>query len=217
MTTLRVFLADDHEVVREGLKTLINAQRGMGVIGEAGDGPTALQRAKDLKPDIAVLDVSMPELNGAQVTERLKEAVPDVKVLALTVHEDKSYLRQLLRAGASGYVLKRSAADELIHAIRTLAAGRTYIDPSLADTVVASFVRNPTAPGMVQPDRLSDRETEVVRLIAQGYSNKEVAGRLNLSVRTVETYKGRFMEKLGFKNRTELVRYAMQQGWLQDL
>jgi DNA-binding NarL/FixJ family response regulator len=216
MAKLRVYLADDHAVVRSGLKALINAQPDMEVSGEAGDGRTACDQVQELQPDVVVMDVSMPKLNGAQATVQLKQACPNVKVLALTVHEDKGYLRLLLESGASGYVLKRAAAEELIHAIRTVAAGGVYLDPSLAGQVVGSFVRSPAGHRTPEGGDLSDREAEVVRLIAAGYSNKEIAIRLGLSVKTVETYKARSMEKLGLESRADLVRYALQRGWLQN-
>jgi DNA-binding NarL/FixJ family response regulator len=214
---LRIFLADDHAVVRQGLRALVNAQPDMEVIGEAADGRDALQHVSGCEPDIAVLDISMPGLNGAQVTERLKQLCPRIKVLALSVHEDKSYLRQALEAGASGYVLKRAAADELIRAIRTVAAGGVYLDPSLAGKVVGSFVNKSPQQllrGEIEGAPLSEREAEVIRLIAQGYTNKEIAVQLSLSVKTVETYKARSMEKLGLDSRAEIVRYALEQGWL---
>jgi len=217
MAQLRIYLADDHTVVREGLKALINAQPQMEVIGEAGDGRTACEQVQELQPDVVVMDVSMPRLNGAQATAQLKQACPNVKVLALTVHEDKGYLRLLLEAGASGYMLKRAAAEELIHAIRTVAAGGVYLDPALAGKVVKSFVGAPTDKGVFEGSDLSDREAEVVRLIAAGYTNKEIASRLALSVKTVETYKARSMEKLGLDSRADLVRYALQRGWLQNM
>lgn len=213
MRNLRVLLADDHAVVREGLKAMINAQPGLEVVGEAADGPTALDRAAELDPDVVVVDVSMPGLNGAQVTVRLKEARPDRKILALTVHEDRGYLRRLLEAGASGYVLKQSAASELIHAIRAVAAGGTYLDPALAGSVVGSFVGRANATD-APSGGLSEREEEVVSLIAQGYSNKEIAARLKLSVKTVETYKARSLEKLGLRSRVDIVKYATHRGWL---
>ncbi len=215
MASLRIFLADDHVVVREGLKALINAQSGMTVVGEAADGLTACQEVNRLKPDVVVMDVSMPELTGSQATERLAKESPQVKVLALTVHEDKGYIRQLLAAGAAGYVLKRAAAEELIHAIRVVAGGGIYLDPTMAGKVVGGFVRRATGADS-QLAVLSERETEVGRLTAAGYSNKEVAARLDLSVKTVETYRARAMEKLGLQSRADLVRYAVQQGWLQD-
>ena len=216
MTKLRVFLADDHAVVREGLKALINVQPDMEVIGEAGDGQAACEQVPLLRPDVAVLDVSMPLLSGAQAAERLKKECPQVKVLALTVHEDKGYLRQLLEAGAAGYVLKRAAAEELIRAIRAVAAGGVYLDPALAGKVVGGFVRKPAARDVPDGVELSEREAEVVRLVAAGHSNKEIAGRLDLSVKTVETYKARSLEKLGLHSRADLVRYALGRGWLRD-
>ena len=215
MDKLRVFLADDHAVVREGLKALINAQSSMFVVGEAGDGLSACEQVAVLRPDVVVMDVSMPVLTGSQATARLKLECPAVRVLALTVHEDKGYIRQLLAAGAAGYVLKRAASEELIHAIRAVAAGGVYLDPSMAAMVVGGFVRKPAsaaAPG----GELSERETEVVQQTAAGYSNKEIAASLELSIKTVETYRGRAMEKLGLQSRAGLVRYAVQKGWLQD-
>jgi DNA-binding NarL/FixJ family response regulator len=216
MAKLRIYLADDHAVVREGLKALINAQPQMEVIGEASDGSSACQEIPELQPDVVVMDVSMPAVNGAQATSQLKQTCPNVKVLALTVHEDKGYLRLLLEAGASGYVLKRAAAEELIHAIRTVSAGGVYLDPALAGKVVGSFVRPPAWKSAPEGDDLSDRESEVLRLIAAGYTNKQIASRLDVSVKTVETYKARSMEKLGLGSRADLVRYALQRGWLQS-
>lgn len=216
MVALRILLADDHVVVREGLKSLINAQTGMTVVGEAVDGLTACQEAKRLRPDLVVMDVSMPKLTGSQATERLAKECPQVKVLALTVHEDKGYIRQLLAAGAAGYVLKRAAAAELIHAIRVVAGGGIYLDPTMAGKVVGGFVHRGSSDHDSHSAALSEREAEVGRLTAAGYSNKEVAARLELSVKTIETYRARAMEKLGLQSRADLVRYAVQQGWLQD-
>lgn len=215
-SNLKVFLADDHAVVREGLKMLVNAQSDMKVIGEASDGEAACARPRDCGPDVIVMDISMPLLNGAEATRRVKASCPDVKVLALSVHEDKSYLRELLEAGASGYVLKRAAAEDLIKAIRIVAGGGVYLDPQMAGTLVSSFVRSrPPLRGQIEGADLSEREAEVVRLIAQGHSNKEIAAQLSLSVKTVETYKARSMSKLGLSSRADLVRYALEQGWLQ--
>ena len=217
MAQLRIYLADDHAVVREGLKALINAQPQMAVIGESGDGRTACEQVQELQPDVVVMDVSMPRLNGAQATAHLKEACPNVKVLALTVHEDKGYLRLLLEAGAAGYMLKRAAAEELVHAIRTVAGGGVYLDPALTGKVVKSFVGASADKGVFADSELSDREAEVARLIAAGYTNKEIASRLAVSVKTVETYKARSMEKLGLESRADLVRYALQRGWLENV
>ena len=216
MTKLRIFLADDHAVVREGLKSLVNAQPDMEVIGEAADGRTAWEQAKDCQPDIVIMDLSMPQLNGAQATERLTQACPQVKVLALTVHEDKGYIHQLLQAGASGYVLKLAAAEELIHAIRIVAAGGVYLDPTVARKIVANYMHKPSLGDAVQRSQLSDRETEVLCLIAKGYTNKEIAAHLDLSVKTVETYKTRLLKKLDLRSRAEIVRYALRQGWLHE-
>lgn len=217
MNKLSIFLADDHAVIREGLKALINAQSDMEVVGEADNGRTAWLEVKTLRPDVVVMDISMPELNGAKATERLRRDCPQTRVLALTVHNDQGYLQQLLKAGASGYVLKRAATHELIQAIRKVAAGGSYLDQTIASKVVNSYVqKQSTQPGRTGYD-LSDREQDVLRRIALGYTNKEIAVQLSISVRTVETYKVRLMEKLNFHSRAEVVRYALLQGWLQEV
>ena len=212
---VRVVLADDHPVVREGLKLLVDSQPDMRVVGEAADGEAAWRAAKELAPDVLVMDLSMPVLGGAEATERVRRDCPGVRVLALTVHEERPYLARLLRAGASGYVLKRAAAAELVRAVRTVAAGGTYIDPALAGTVVEGFL---DAQEGAQPsqDALSEREREVLLRIARGFSNKEIAAALGLSVKTVETYKARVAEKLGLRTRVDIVRYAARRGWLGD-
>jgi two-component system response regulator NreC len=216
MKKLRVLLADDHKVVRDGLRLLVDGQRDMRLIGEAGNGREALRQARDLKPDVVVMDLSMPELNGLQATQRLKAERPEIKVVALTVHEDPSYLLQLCKAGAVGYVLKRSAGDDLIHAIRTVAGGGLHFDPTLASKALTG--RPGDVPNKVglHPGDLSEREKEVLMLLAWGYSNKEIAGNLGLSTKTVETYRVRISEKLGLRSRTEIVRYALRQGWLNE-
>jgi DNA-binding NarL/FixJ family response regulator len=212
---LRVFLADDHAVVREGVKSLINRHPGMEVVGEADDGRSACAKASELRPDVVVMDVSMPELSGVQATRELHRLCPDVKVLALTVHEERSYLRELIEAGASGYILKRSAAEDLVHAVQVVARGDIYLDPGVAGVVLGKLARtHPKDQGVTT--ELSDREAEVLQLIAQGYSNKEIAARLELSVKTVETYKARSMDKLGLTGRADIVRFALHKGWLQD-
>src|SRR5205085_7882420 len=217
MAKLRILLADDHTVVREGLKALINAQPDMSVVGEADTGQGAWQLAQSEAADVIVMDLSLPDLSGARVTARIKQARPQLKVLVLTAYEDKSYMRQLFEAGAAGYLLKRAAAQEVIGAIRTVASGGLYIDPTLASKVVDSFVRPSAAGGKPQRGgELSEREQEVLRLIAWGYSNKEIAARLEISVKTVETYKTRSMEKLDLRSRADIVRYAVRQGWLQE-
>ncbi len=217
MTKLRIFLAEDHVMVRTGLKTLIDAEKDMEVVGEASDGTTAVKKASELRPDVAVMDISLPQLSGTQATQQLKQSCPEVHVLALTVHEDKSYLREVLEAGASGYVLKRAAAEDLIRAIRLVAGGNVYLDPHMAGSIVGTLMRKRSPKQLVQGNQLSDREMEVLRLIAKGYSNKEIAGQLNLSVKTIETYKTRSMDKIGLHSRTDIVRYAYHQGWLQNI
>jgi DNA-binding NarL/FixJ family response regulator len=216
MAQLQIFLADDHVVVREGLKALINAQPDMLVIGEAGDGNSAWEQARACQPDIVIMDVTMPGLNGVQATAQIKRDCPQIKILALSVHEDTSFLRQLLTAGASGYILKHAAADDLIQAIRMVAAGGLYLDPALAKHVVAGYVRVPMATSTLFGADLSEREIEVAQRVAQGYSNKEIAAQLNISVKTVETYRARALEKLGIDSRSALVRYALSRGWLHN-
>jgi DNA-binding NarL/FixJ family response regulator len=211
---LRVLLADDHAVVREGLKALVNAQPDMEVISEAANGEAAWIAAKELRPDVVVMDLSMPVLGGAEATERMRRDCPGVKVLALTVHEERVYLTQLLRAGASGYVLKRAAAAELVQAVRIVAAGGTYLDPSVADVVVEGYLGASEVADRPSHHVLSEREREVLVRIARGFSNKEIASALRISVKTVETYKARVAEKLGLRSRVEIVRYAARQGWL---
>ncbi len=215
---LRVFLVDDHAIVREGLKSVINAQPDMEVIGEAADGGAAVAEAPRLRPDVVVIDVSMPRMTGAEATAALRRGRPELKVLALTVHQDTSYLRALLEAGAAGYVLKRAAAEELVHAIRTVAGGGNYIDPMLAGKVIRSFVRADRRAGVSsQPEvALSEREEQVLRLLAQGYSSKEIAARLEVGVKSIESYKARASLKLGFSGRADIINYAIQKGWLQE-
>jgi DNA-binding NarL/FixJ family response regulator len=189
----------------------------MEVVGEAADGAEAVAQARALRPDVLVWDVSMPELAGAQVTQSLKAEAPGVKVLALTVHQDTTYLRALLEAGAAGYILKRAAADELVHAIRTVASGGTYIDPTLAGKLVSGFVRAGRRPQPTRPEvELSEREEQVLRLVAHGFSNKEIAARLEVGIKSVESYKARASQKLGFSARVAIISYALQKGWLQD-
>lgn len=215
MSKLRVFLTDDHPIVREGLRTLVNAQSDMEVVGEASDGSEALDRVPETQPDIVVMDVSMPRLNGVQATQHLRHSFPQAKILVLTVHEDRSYLRQFLEAGASGYVLKRAASHDLINALRAVAAGGTYLDPVVTEKL-GKLVRRQSIQDALQGTDLSEREEEVIKFIAHGFSNKEIASRLAISIKTVETYKTRSLEKLGLRSRADIVRYALAQGWLKE-
>ena len=216
MSKLRIFLADDHTVIRHGLKLLINSQPDMEVIGDAGDGALAVQLTLEARPDLVVMDVSMPELNGQQATQRLKKALPITKVLALTRHNDTSYLQQLLTAGVDGYVLKQSDSDELMRAIRTIAAGGKYIDPAVTDKIVDSYTGRANNRKTEPTAGLSERESEVLRLIALGHTNKEIAARFDLSIKTVEAHKANAMRKLDLQSRVDIIRYAILRGWLQD-
>lgn len=213
---LRILIAEDHQTVREGVKLLVNSQPDMEVIGEAGNGDEAVSKTAEMAPDLLLMDISMPSLNGLLATKRLRAAIPKLKILILTRHTDDGYLQQLLGAGANGYVLKQSAPTELITAIRTIAAGNAYLDPSLTRKVMGGYVsRTASLRGEAKGD-LSDRESEVLRLIAFGYSNKEIGGKLDLSVKTIEAHKANAMRKLGITSRIDIVKYAILQNWLQD-
>jgi DNA-binding NarL/FixJ family response regulator len=212
--SLRILLADDHVIVRHGLKLLIDGQPDMTVIAEVSDGAAAVQRAVALKPDVIVMDISMPGMNGLAATRTLKQLRPDAAIVTLTRHSDDAYLQELLRAGVSGYVLKQSAPTELLQAIRAAAAGGQYLDSALTARVTAGFLGK-QGKGVSKPNAtVSERESEVLRLIASGYSNKEIAARLSLSVKTVEAHKANAMKKLDLNGRIDIVKYAVLQGWL---
>ena len=215
MSNIRVIVAEDHATIREGLKLIINAQSDMEVVADAEDGRTAIELAQKLQPDVALMDISMPGLNGLKATAKLKECCPEVHVLAVTRHKDDGYLQQVLKAGASGYVLKQSPPAELLHAIRAVANGGKYLDPALAGKVMGRYSGRRSVINESGTD-VSDREVEVLRLVAWGHSNKEIASRLDLSVKTIEVHKANAMKKLGMASRIDIVRYAVLQGWLQD-
>ena len=218
MRKLRILLADDHETVREGLKAILNAQSDMEVIGEATDGEAAVTQADTLHPDIVVLDVSMPRMNGLKAMERLRVSCPTAKVLTLTRHSDDRSLQQLLRAGVAGYVSKQSRAIELLQGIRAVAAGGKYLDSTVAGRVINDFGRRgPAVPSHPRNSELTTREEEVLRLVAWGYSNKEIAAQLNVSVKTIETHKMKAMQRLGLQSRIDIVRFALLHGWLEEL
>lgn len=216
MASIRVMLADDHPVVLAGMKALLDAVGDIAVVGEATTGPGALRVLRDTDPDIAVLDISLPEINGLKLAQIAAADFPKVKVLALTVHEDRAYVQPMMKAGAKGYLLKRSAAEELVRAIRAIARGGLYLDPTIAEMVLPSAPPD-QATGRPQLAELSQRETEVLQLISRGLSNKEIGGRLDISTKTVETHKARALEKLGLRTRAEIVRYGVARGWLDDL
>jgi DNA-binding NarL/FixJ family response regulator len=215
-TPLRVLLADDHVTVRHGLKLLIDDQPDMKVISEASDGAEALQYAIALQPDVVVIDISMPGMNGLVATRKLKELQPDAVIVILTRHGDDAYLHELLRAGVAGYVLKQSASTELLQAIRVAAAGRQYLDSALTARVTAGFLGKEGKRPNRATATLTEREADVLRLIAAGHSNKEIALRLVLSVKTVETHKANATRKLGLSGRVDIVKYAVLQGWLSN-
>lgn len=212
MKKLRVFLAEDQTILRHSLKALIANEPDLEVVGEAGDGEDALRQVQSLRPDLVVMDIAMPRMDGVQATLAIKRTCPEVKVLALTVHETKAHIRRVLHAGASGYVVKRSAAEELIQALRAVAAKGVYLDPIVAAKLVGNT--KPPAAAQSSPETLSDREAEVLWLIALGHANKEIAAQLDVSVKTVETFKTRAMGKLGLHSRVDIVRYAADRGWL---
>src|SRR5258708_5019712 len=208
---LRILLAEDHETVREGIKMLVNNQPDMEVVGEAGDGELAIKEAARLHPDIIVMDISMPNMNGLKATKRLRRTDPDLKILTLTRHTDDGYLQQLLGAGVNGYVLKQSAPTELINAIRTVASGNAYIDASLTRKVMGGYMdRASSLPGE-NKRHLTDRENKVLRLISFGYSNKEIGVQLDLSIKTIEAHKANAIRNLSISSPIDIVRYAIFQ------
>ena len=213
---IRILMVDDHPVVLAGLKALVGTDPDLVVVGEARDGRNGLRLALELEPDVVVLDISLPEMNGIALAAALRTEKPECRLLVLTVHEERAYLRQLVELGVGGYLLKRSAADELRRAIHAVAAGGMYLDPAIAGTVVGRLARGGPHHQAGEPPELSDRETDVLRLVAGGHSNKSISAQLSISVKTVETYKARAMEKLGFHSRVEVVRYAADQGWLGE-
>jgi len=208
MKRIRILLADDHAVVRRGFQMILAEQSDMEIVGEAGNGREALELAAKLKPDVVVMDVAMPELNGIEATRRMAEHAPHARVLALSMHKDSVYVREILRAGARGYLLKDSVAADLVSAVRAIAAGEGYLSPAVSDAVLDDYRRHVTNP----IDLLTSREREVLQMLAEGKTNKEIAGILNLSVYTVDAHRGRIMEKLNVHSINELVRFAVRNG-----
>lgn len=213
MEKLKILLAEDHRILREGLKRLIAEQPNMEVVGEADNGITAWQKTKELEPDVVLMDITMPQLNGAEATEKIRELCPNVKVIALTAHRASAYLNEVLKAGASGYVLKQAAIDELIDAIQTVAKGGSYIDRASRESLLHSPLDDRVIKGEAQGKPLSQREIQVLSLVANGYTNKEIANELSISVKTVESHKANCMQKLDLRSRAEIVDYARFRGW----
>jgi two-component system response regulator NreC len=211
-----VIVAEDHQTVRDGLKMIINSEPDMMTVGEAADGNEAIEKAKSLNPQVVIMDISMPGMSGLNATRKLKELLPEIQVVALTRHSEEGYLQELLQAGASGYVLKQSSSEELIRAIRAVAAGKSYLDPAITTEVVKKYSAGDTRHSMNNAESITNREREVLRSIAAGYSNKEIATRLDISVKTVEAHKANSMRKLGLKSRIDIVNYALLQGWLKS-
>lgn len=216
MKQIRVLLADDHAVLRAGLRLLLEAEPDIMVVGEAADGCQAVTLARELQPDVLLLDLTMPRLGGLDALGELRHLAPGCRVLVLTMHDDESYLRRALAAGAAGYVLKQADDRELLVALRAVARGEVYVPPALAPALLGGLI--PQRQPLSTPPRhsLSEREEEVIRLVAQGYTSQEVADQLCLAVTTVETYRARAMQKLGIRGRAQLVRYALEVGWLKE-
>jgi two-component system, NarL family, response regulator NreC len=205
---IRILLADDHVLVRQGFKMILSAQPDMQIVGEAANGRETVEQCEKLQPDLVLMDVTMPELNGIEATRRIATASPRTRVLALSMHKDAVYVREILRAGARGYLLKDSAEADLIAAVRSVAKGEGYLSPAVSDAVLTDYRKHVSDP----LDLLTTREREVLQMIAEGKTNKEIATSLNLSVYTVEAHRGRVMEKLNLHSTGELVRFALRSG-----
>lgn len=213
MTPVRVALVDDHPVVLAGIRALLQAAPEVELVGEASTGATGLKAIHECAPDIAVIDLSLPDISGMELARRITRQCPDVKIIVLTVHEDRAYVHPVLEAGARGYLLKRSAGDELLRAIRDVNLGNVYLDPAIAERAAMS-PSSFASPSEGAGGQLSGREEDVLKLVAQGFSNKQIAGQLDVSVKSVETYKARAAEKKGLHSRADIVRYGIKQGWL---
>jgi two-component system response regulator NreC len=212
---IRILLADDHVVLRAGVRMLIEAQPDMTVVGEASDGLEALAQVEKLTPDVLLLDLSMPRLGGLAALGRLRQAVPQTRVLVLTMHEDEEYLRAALQSGAAGYVLKRAAETELLTAIRAVMRGELYLHPGVTRLLLDGML--PTSPLADPWETLSEREKQVLRLVSLGHTSGEIANMLFLSAKTIETYRARGMEKLELRTRAQLVRYVLKQGLMEEM
>lgn len=208
---MRVLIADDHGIVRSGLRLLLEQQEGIEVIGEATDGAEARDMAIRERPDLALLDITMPKMTGLQATREIKEQAPEVAVLILSMHDDERYLFEALKAGASGYVLKRQADEELVEAVRAVERGEPFLTPEAQRLLIKDVLERGEEPD----EKLTPREQEVVKLVAEAHTNREIAEILHLSEKTVENHRGHAMQKLGMRDRVELVRYAIRRGWIE--
>ena len=214
---IRVLLVDDHTILRQGLKMLLHAQPDMEVVGEASDGHQAIAEAQRLQPDVILMDITMPEMNGIEATRHVRRQHPDIRVLVLTMHENEEYLFQVLRAGAAGYILKEAADTELITAIRTVQSGRFYLSPSAQTMMVGDYLqRVRTGEEKDSYSGLTEREREILKLVAEGLTNNQIAERLFISPKTVDTHRTHIMDKLNLHSRAELVKYAMRRGLLEE-
>ncbi|HEU5438724.1 MAG TPA: response regulator transcription factor [Ktedonobacterales bacterium] len=214
---VRVLLADDHTILRAGLKMMLNAQPDIEVVGEASDGRQAVGEAQRLQPDVIIMDITMPECNGIEATKQVKRLMPETRVLVLTMHENEEYLFQMLRAGASGYMLKEAADTELISAIRVVSSGRFYLSPSAQSMMVSDYLqRVHTGEERDSYSALTEREREILKLVAEGHTNNQIGELLFISPKTVDTHRTHIMDKLNLHNRAELVKYAMRRGLLED-
>ena len=213
---IRLVVADDHAILRTGLRMLINAQPDMEVVGEAEDGIEAVQAVQNVNPDVVILDVTMPRSGGLDAIKHIAARNRSTRVLLLTMHEEPAYLRTALAAGASGYVLKKSVDADLLSAIRAVSKGRTYVDSELAEILVRDAFSKDDIAGSAANSVLSDRELQVLKLVAEGFSSREIAEQIYISTKTVETYRARFAEKLGLKSRAQIVRYALNLGLLSS-
>jgi len=213
---IRVMIVDDHAILRAGLRMLVNAQADMEVVSEAPDGGKAVQQARETKPDVILLDLTMPQVGGMKALQEIARNCPETRVLVLTMHDDPAYLRSALAAGASGYLLKRAVDAELLAAIRAVHRGGIFVDPRLASVLVQDVLAKKGArAGAAQPvNILSDRELQVLRLVARGYTSAQIAKQIAVGLKTVETYRSRFAEKLGLRTRSDVIRFAVQMGLL---
>lgn len=209
---MKILLVDDHKLMREGLRMLLEKLGRITIVGEADDGVSAVRMARDLKPDLVLMDIAMPDLNGIEATRRIRAETPGVKVIALSMHADKRFVRHMFAAGATGYVLKGSAFEEVDAAIKTVAAGRIYISPKITDQVLAEYVKQLIKPSAGAESPLSGREREVLQMLAEGKSSRKIAERLHVSVTTVDTHRKHIMDKLGFRSIAELTKYAIREG-----